>query len=133
MKQIQVMSFSSVDFHNRAYMRLVSVANKPTIRTRIDLDTFTKKGAINRKELMIKAGDDLYELSGKRDLYEGYIVEEINVGEGYVSFTNNERPLRLDMVQRDVDDMAIKEAQMKATIEEHLHNQSRLKPKEIKG
>lgn len=133
-KQIQVMSFSSMNYHNNAYMRLVSLTNKPSIQAKIeiDIDMQGSSGAINRSVLTVKAGDDLYELSGRRDAYKDYMVEEINVGEGYVSFTNEELPLRVGAVRGDVDDRVIKEAQIRATIEEHLQNQKRLKPKGIK-
>ena len=134
-KQIEVTSFASESYHNRAYLNLKSVSNKNSqLRAKIEMDVQNKKGVVQRKMLTVRAGDDLFELSGGRDVYRDYLIEEIYCGEGneYVSFTSQETILRLNSPIGDVDDLAIKEQQMKATIEEHLQKELMLHDKGVK-
>ena len=77
-KQIEVASFESLDYHNKAYMKLLSVDNKKSpITAKIELDCEVK-GTIKRKAVTVRQGDDLSEkLSGYRDVYSGYVVDDI--------------------------------------------------------
>ena len=82
-KQIEVTSFTSESYHNRAYLNLKSVSNKNSqLRAKIEMDVQNKKGVVQRKTLTVRAGDDLLELSGGRDVYRDYLIEEIYCGEG---------------------------------------------------
>lgn len=134
-KQIEVAGFETKDYHNNAYMKLLSVDNKKSpITAKIELDTKDKKGVAKRKPVVIKRGDDLYDKSGGRDVYEGYIVSEIycEVGNEYVAFTSKEDILRIAKTIGDVDDLAIKEQQIRKTIEEHLDKELILNKQGIK-
>ncbi|CDX01525.1 Type III restriction-modification system EcoPI enzyme res [Desulfitobacterium hafniense] len=134
-KQIEVAGFETRDYHNNAYMKLLSVDNKKSpITAKIELDTKDKKGVAKRKPVVIKRGDDLYDKSGGRDVYEGYIVSEIycEVGNEYVAFTSKEDILRIGKPIGDVDDLAIKEQQIRKTIEEHLDKELILNKQGIK-
>lgn len=134
-KQIEVAGFESRDYHNKAYLKLLSVNNKNSpITARIELDSVNKKGQIRRKKVTVRAGDDLFEKSGGRDVYEGYIVNEIycEKGQEYVDFTSKPDVLRIGEVVGDIDDLAIKEQQIRKTIEEHLDKELVLNKKGIK-
>lgn len=134
-KQIEVAGFETKDYHNNAYMKLLLVDNKKSpITASIELDTKDKKGAVKRKSVTVKRGDDLYDKSGGRDIYEGYIVNEIycETGNEYVSFTSREEILRIGKVLGDIDDIAIKEQQIRKTIEEHLDKELVLNRQGIK-
>lgn len=134
-KQIEVSGFETKDYHNNAYMKLMSVDNKKSpVTAKIELDIKDKKGEVKRKPVVIKRGNDLYEKSGGRDIYEGYIVNEIycGVGNEYVSFTSKEDILRIGKPIGDIDDIAIKEQQIRKTIEEHLDKELVLNKLEIK-
>jgi type III restriction enzyme len=125
-KQIEVAGFATKDYHNKAYLKLLSVNNKKSpITARIEMDVKDRKGVVKRKAVTVKRGDDLYEKSGGRDVYEGYIVSEIYCEEGneYVAFTSKPDILRIGMPIGDVDDLAIKEQQIRKTIEEHLNKE----------
>jgi len=125
-KQIEVAGFESKDYHNQAYMKLLAVDNKKTpITARIELDIKDKKGSVIRKPVTIERGDDLYDKSGGRDIYEGYLVNEIycEIGNEYVSFAGNGDILRLGKAVGDLDDLTIKEQQIRKTIEEHLEKE----------
>lgn len=75
----------------------------------------------------------MYELSGRREVYKGYQITEINAKEGdeYVSFVGHE-PITLGEVSGEIDDDIIKRTQIRKTIEEHLNKELRLKKEGIK-
>lgn len=128
-KQIEVASFESLNYHNQGYLQLVSVNHKKSPMTAvIKLDIKGKKGVVERKNVTVQRNTDLYERSGYRDVYEGYIVNEISCqpGNEFVSFTSRETVLRLNEAVGDIDDLAIKSLQIRKTIEEHLDKELKL-------
>lgn len=134
-KQIEVAGFESKDYHNNAYMKLLSVDNKKRpITAKIEIDKNDKKGKVQRKPIPVKRGSDLYDASGGRDMYEGYIIDEIYCEKGneYVSFTSKQDILRIGKAIGDIDDLAIKEQQIRKTIEEHLDKELILNKQGIK-
>lgn len=134
-KQIEVAGFETKDYHNNAYMKLLSVNNKKSpITARIELDVKNNKGEVKRGPVTVKRGDDLYDKSKGRDVYEGYIISEIYCEEGneYVAFTSKPDILRIGKPIGDVDELAIKEQQIRKTIEEHLDKELILNKQGIK-
>ena len=134
-KGIEVESFSVKDAHNDAYLLLKSVNNKKMpITARIEMDVQSKKGIVSRKTVTVKQGDDLYEKSGGRDIYEGYIVKDIYCAEGNetVDFTSRSDVLRIGKAVGTIADDEMKRQQIRATIEEHLNKELALNPKGIK-
>lgn len=132
-KQIEVAAFESKNYHNNTYMKLISTNNKKSpITAKIELDCKVN-GTIKRKIVDIKLGDDLYDKTG-RDIYENYIINEIYCEEGneYVDFTSKPEVLRIGTAIGDISDLAIKEQQIRKTIEEHLDKELRLNRKGIK-
>lgn len=133
-KQIEVASFESVDYHNNAYMKLLSVDNKKSpITAKIELDCDVK-GTTKRKAVTVRQGDDFSQLTGDREVYEGYTVDDIYCEKGneYVSFSTKPTILRLGEAVGDIDDLAIKEQQIRKTIEEHLNKELALNHRGIK-
>lgn len=123
-KQIEVASFASQNYHNKAYLKLISVNNKKTpITAKIEVDIKQGTG-IKRKPITVKAGEDLLEKT-KRSVYEGYIINDIYCEKDneYVDFTSREEVLTIGKVFGDVDDDVIKKQQMRKTIEEHLNKE----------
>ncbi|MCI5690163.1 MAG: DEAD/DEAH box helicase family protein [Clostridiales bacterium] len=134
-KQIEVASFESLDYHNKAYMKLLSVDNKKSpITAKIELDCEVK-GTIKRKAVTVRQGDDLSEkLSGYREVYQDYVIDDIYCEKDneYVSFTTKPEILRIGEAVGDIDDRAIKEQQIRKTIEEHLNKELALNHRGIK-
>ena len=134
-KQIEVASFESLDYHNKAYMKLLSVDNKKSpITAKIELDCEVK-GTIKRKAVTVRQGDELSEKKlGNREIYSGYLIEDIYCEKGneYVSFTTKPEILRIGEAVGDIDDRAIKEQQIRKTIEEHLNKELALNHRGIK-
>lgn len=132
-KQIEVASVVTKDNHNEAYIKLVGVTSKKnTIKAKIEFDKW-EKGTIKRVAKEFKVDDDLYELSGNREIYKGYIITEINAKEGdeSVSFVGH-NSLSLGEVRGEIDDDVIKRTQIRKTIEEHLNKELKLKQHGIK-
>ncbi|ERS15494.1 hypothetical protein Q668_00265 [Alcanivorax sp. PN-3] len=133
-KQIEVASLNVQDGHNKAYIKLLSVDNrKSPITAQIELDV-NQAGGIKRMKKKVKAGDDLLELSNGRDLYDGYVINDIYCAEGneYIDFTSKPDVIRLGESIGGVDDDATKRLQIRKTIEEHLEKELKLVPQGIK-
>ncbi|MDD4272674.1 MAG: DEAD/DEAH box helicase family protein, partial [Desulfobacter postgatei] len=133
-KQIEVAGVEVKDGHNKAYIKLLSVSNKKSpITAKIEID-FQNKGSIKRKEITVQSGDDLLEKSGGRDIYDGYIIEDIYCEKGneYISFTSKPEILKLGQAIGEVDPDEYKRLQIRKTIEEHLDKEMRLRPQGIK-
>ncbi|AOM41802.1 type III restriction-modification system endonuclease [Xenorhabdus hominickii] len=128
-KQIEVASLDVKDGHNQAYIKLVSVDNKKSpISAKIEIDAQTRTGKLQpRKVITIKDGqvNDLFELSGGRSVYEGYVVNDIYCEEGneYIDFTSRDEIVRLGQAIGEVDSEAFKRIQIAKTIEEHLEKE----------
>ncbi|MGJ8525084.1 Type III [Halomonadaceae bacterium LMG 33818] len=136
-KQIEVAGIEVKDGYNKAYIKLISVNNKKSpISAKIEIDARLKNGSIKRKEVRVTSGADLLDAkySGSRDVYDGYIIEDIYCEQGneYISFTSNSDILKLGQALGEVDPDEFKRLQIRKTIEEHLDKEMRLRPKGIK-
>jgi len=132
-KQIAVSSNQVYGGFNQAYVRLLSVSNEKGFRAKAEIDVKGKTGAVARKTVTLKPGDDLFLLSGGRDLYEGYTMAGIDCTPGYehIEFGNT-REVALDKAIGDVDENVVKKAQIRRTIEAHLDKELRYTSKGIK-
>jgi type III restriction enzyme len=132
-KQIEVAGITVEDSHNNAYVKLLKVDNRNGVSAQIEYDAI-ERGQIKRKKKKVKTGTDLVELSGGRDVYDGYIIEDIYcaVGEEYISFTGADVVVPLGQAVGEVDQDQYKRLQIRKTVEEHLDKELRLGPKGIK-
>ncbi|MDF1581757.1 MAG: DEAD/DEAH box helicase family protein [Methyloprofundus sp.] len=136
-KQIEVAGVEVKDGHNKAYIKLLSVNNKKSpITAKIEIDCRMTNGNIKRKSVVVSSGADLLDAkySGGRDIYDGYIVEDIYCEKGneYISFNSKPEILRLGQATGEVDPDEYKCLQIRKTIEEHLDKEMRLRPQGIK-
>ncbi|PLN92373.1 type III restriction endonuclease subunit R, partial [Klebsiella quasipneumoniae] len=136
-KQIEVAGIEVKDGHNKAFIKLVSVNNKKSpISAKIEIDARLKNGSIKRKEVTVTSGADLLDArySGGRDVYDGYIIDDIYCEQGneYISFTSKPDILKLGQALGEVDPDEFKRLQIRKTIEEHLDKEMRLRPQGIK-
>lgn len=136
-KQIEVAGIEVKDGHNKAYIKLLSVNNKKSpISAKIEIDARLKNGSIKRNEVTVTSGADLLDAkySGGRDVYDGYIIEDIYCEQGneYISFTSKPDILKLGQALGEVDPDEFKRLQIRKTIEEHLDKEMRLRPQGIK-
>lgn len=132
-KQICVSSNQIAGGFNRPYIRLLSVSHENGFRARVELDVKGKDGHVSRKAVNVRQGRDLFKLSGERELYAGYVLDQIDCTPGgeRIEFTNTEI-LPLGKAIGDVDENVVKRAQIRRTIETHLDKELRYTEKGIK-
>jgi len=122
---------------NGAYVRLESTTRGKTpgsITARLTIDVRRKDGSQKRKTVTVRTHDSLYDKSGENSDYEaGWIVSNISAAEGdeWIEFQNGEY-LERGRAVGDVSDEAVKRAQIRRTIENHLQRQLELWPRGIK-
>ena len=118
---------------NQPYVRLLSVFNEKGFRAKVEMDVKGKTGAVARKTVTVKPGDDLFLLSGGRELYEGYTVAGIDCTPGYehIEFGNTQE-VALGKAIGDIDENVVKKAQIRRTIEAHLDKELRYMGRGIK-
>lgn len=132
-KQIAVSSNQVSGGFNQPYVKLLSVSNDKAFRAKIELDAKSKNGVVARKTVTVKPGDDLFLLSGERELYEGYSIAGIDCTPGFehIEFGNTEE-VALGKAIGDVDENIVKRVQIRRTIEAHLDKELRYADKGIK-
>ena len=126
-KQIEVASLEGEDGYNKAFIKLLEVDNKKSHRARIEVDIQQNSG-IKRKALWVKQGTDLFEDITKRNIYEGFIINDIHCEKGneYIDFQSRDEILRLNNAIGDFNTDEFKRSQISKTIEEHLNKELRL-------
>jgi type III restriction enzyme len=132
-KQISVSSNQAVGDHNRPYIRVVSVSDKNGYTAKLEIDVLGKNGHVSRKAITVNDRTDLYVKSGRRDLYEGYMMKGIDCTPGFegVEFTNTEF-IRVGEEVGGIDENAVKREQIYRTIETHLQKEMMYHVKGIK-
>lgn len=132
-KQIAVSSNQVTGGFNQPYVRLLSVTNEKGFRAKIEMDVKGKTGVVARKTVTLKPGDDLFLLSGQRELYEGYTVAGIDCTPGYEHLEfGNTQEVALGKSIGDIDENVVKKAQIRRTIEAHLDKELRYLGRGIK-
>ncbi|MDR0914623.1 MAG: DEAD/DEAH box helicase family protein [Oscillospiraceae bacterium] len=132
-KQICVSSNTIENDFNKPYVRLLSVSMDNEFSAKIEIDVRGKDNKVSRKTFTVKQDTDLFILSGERDLYEGYIIENIDctLGRERIDFTNTEF-VPLGKAIGSVDENLIKRAQIRRTIEAHFDKELMYYDKGIK-
>lgn len=132
-KGICVDSVRSQDDLNGVYVRLESVKANP-FSAKLFIDARGADGSQKRKKVTVKTGDDLYAKSGENSDYEaGWVLNNISAAEGaeWVEFQNG-TVLAVGEAVGDVSADAVKRAQIRRTIEDHLQRQLELYHRGIK-
>ncbi|TXK94515.1 type III restriction endonuclease subunit R [Methylococcaceae bacterium CS5] len=133
-KQIEVAHIRVEDAHNKAYIKLLAVDNKKSpITATVEFDTL-KNGHVKRIKKKLKSGSDLFEESGGRSVYSGYIINEIycKEDEEYIDFTSTDDVIQLQQAIGNVDETDYKRLQIRKTIDEHLNKELALNAEGIK-
>ena len=133
-KGICVDSVLSQDDLNGSYVRLESTQLASPIKAKLTIDVRQADGTQKRKKVTVKTGDDLFQKSKENTDYEaGWVIDNISAAEGnqFVEFQNGET-LGLGETVGDVSAEAIKRAQIRRTIEDHLQKQLELYHRGIK-
>lgn len=89
---------------------------------------------VKRVVKKMKSGADLLALSDGRDVFDGYVVNDIycEPGNEYIDFTSKPEIIRLGEMIGDIAPDEYKRLQICKTIEEHLDKELKLTPQGIK-
>lgn len=132
-KQIEVASVIPKNDHNFAYVKLVDVsATRTKITAKVEIDIRNSKTSnIERKSVKINPHDDLFDISGRREIYSNMRVDKMTVSPEKSIEINGRKILVGEMINSFDEDL-IKRTQIRKTIEEHFEKEKRLNPKGIK-
>ena len=129
-KQIEVDSIVGKNAYNDAFIAVVAItASKTKIVAKITIDSKIKNG-VTRKRINVGVGDDLYRLSNEREIYAGYVVDEIDATSNRIAFANG-IAFKQGETQSALTD-EIMRMQIRRTIAEHLTKEQTLNEKGIK-
>ena len=131
-KQIEVAGIQVQDSHNRAYVKLLKVDNRTSpITAQIEMDVMQRSGEAKRMKKKVRSGNDLLELSRGRDVYDGYIIEDLYCEKGneYISFPSKPENGRPDQAIGPVNDDEHTRAPRRKTLEKHLDKELVLRPR----
>ncbi|MBI5751046.1 MAG: DEAD/DEAH box helicase family protein [Hydrogenophilales bacterium] len=130
-KQIGVDSVIELKDANQAFVEVESFkTGKRSVSAKLCL-WVNQVGGPAKKSVTVKNGDDLYALSNQREIYrDGFIVNEIDAGEGFVTFANDVR-VRTGSPHGVLTD-AILRLQIEATVRRHFEKAKKLHPMGIK-
>ncbi|MDG3060948.1 MULTISPECIES: restriction endonuclease [Lacticaseibacillus] len=130
-KQVEVAALQNDEDGNRAYLRLISVANrKGRISARIEVYKKTKEGA-DKKVITVQQNSDIVSKT-KLQIYSrvGFVTDiDTTPGLEAVYFTGE--PRKLTLSYSDEEDEAVKREQIKQTIREHLEKELRFQKAQI--
>lgn len=125
-KRIEVDSVLEEEDFNKPYIRVKSIrATKSKIMASLEIDVQEAHGPRRKTISVSRGGVDLFEKSNKRSLYEGYIIDEINAGSGFISFRNG-LTLSIGNSHGGMTD-EIMRVQIRETVKEHLEKELRFK------
>ena len=130
-KQIGVDSVIELKDANQAYVEVESfAAGRRSVSAKLSIWVNQASGPA-KKSVTVKPGSDLYAASNQRETYrDGFIVNEIDVGESVVTFANDVR-VRQGSPHGALTD-AILRLQIEATVRRHFEKAKRLHAMGIK-
>lgn len=130
-KQIGVDSVIEMKDANQAFVKVEDFRTAArSVKAKLSIWMNQVQGPA-KKSITVKNGDDLYILSNQREIYrDGFIVNEIDAGEGFITFANDVR-VRKGSPHGALTD-AILRLQIEATIRRHFEKAKKLHPMGIK-
>ncbi len=124
-KRIEVDSVLDAPDFNQPFISVNSItATKAKITAKLAIDVRDKSGPKRKNVTVSKNGVDLFDLSGEREMYQGYIVDHIDAGNKYVAFTNGERLYEGQAIGENRDERM--RVQIRETVKEHLEKELRI-------
>ena len=129
-KRIEVASVLTRDDLARPYIRLEGVNTSGNrVTARLNVHKLRSSGTVAERAVTVQPNDDLQAITA-REVYAGYLIDEINPGGGFIRFSNATELRVGETVGEDRESLF--RAQVGYTIEEHMRKQARLAPHGIK-
>ncbi len=133
-KQIEVDGITSDSNYNAAFIQYKGVTNeKSNYKAKITIFV-NERGGVKQKEFKVGLGkkdnNDLYALSGGRDVYKDYLLTTIDRENGCIEFNNGVK-IYEGTTQGGLTDEVIK-FQIERTVKHHFDKLKKLKGRQIK-
>ncbi|MDP9729681.1 restriction endonuclease [Alicyclobacillus tolerans] len=124
-KRIEVDSVIDDPDFNRPFIRVESITpTKTKITAKLTIDVQGEEGPSRKTVSVSQNGTDLFDVSNGRAAYQGYIVDHIDAGNGYIAFTNGITIYVGQAIGAHQDD--VMKVQIQETIKEHLEKELRV-------
>ncbi len=121
-KRIEVDSVLDEADFNKPFVAVEAIeASRTKVTATLSVDVSGASGPLRKRIRVSRNGLDLFDLSGERDAYRGYIIEQIDAAGGYVAFTNGV-VISVGESQGGGRDGVMK-AQIRETVREHLEKE----------
>ena len=130
-KKIEVASVIDKENFNQAYIKLLDTNNDKGWKAKLEIEEQLKTG-FRKKQIWCKKGDELFQKSNQREIYQGYKITEISCEKDNekVVFSNGKQVTYNNALQSNKD--AIMQTQIAETIRLHLKKEKKLYQKGIK-
>lgn len=130
-KRIGVLSVTKDSDTNEVYVEIAKItATAGTVTATAIIHKATRQGTKPTK-VTLRKNDDLYELSGGRDLYRGWAVEDIDADVGVVEFGNGVKVAAGSSTSEANDQQ--QRLMLRQAIESHFEKELQLRLQERKG
>jgi type III restriction enzyme len=131
-KTIEVSSVREEQAFDDTYIKVKDITPLATkIRATLEIEVATNEGLKKQTVMVDTSGrNDLYEFSGERAPYEGYVISEINAENGYVEFDNGKRVTLSETIGEVAEQ--IQRAQIEETVREHFEKELRMRDEGVK-
>lgn len=125
-KRISVVAVTKDEDFNDPYVEVVKIhATGASVTATVLMDVAGKQST-KRVQKKISKDDDLYEVSGRRDVYQGWTVEDIHAGDvRLVEFGNGRKVPETRSSAKDEDDQWMR-LQVRMAIEAHFAKELQL-------
>ena len=131
-KRIEVDGVLQEDDANQPLIRVNNIQSKKnTLTARLSVQKLMRDGTVKEQSITVKTWVTTSPRKTNRSEYSDYIVDEINLFNDFVRFTNGVE-VEKGANRKGEDKEAVFETQIRLTIEEHFRKQERLKPFDIK-
>ena len=129
-KGIEVASIQSDITHVEPYIKLVSTSQKKGGSAKLEVLCKTASGDYGRELVGVQPGTLLGMCTHCDGVYDNVVVQEVH--EDYIVCNHLESPLFIGQSTGGMDEEQITRAMIRATIEEHMKKEVKLRPKGIK-
>ncbi|MGZ8190280.1 MAG: type III restriction-modification system endonuclease [Methylococcaceae bacterium] len=106
----------------------ISTSKPPVVRVELEIK---QKSGIKRVLRKLVKGDNLFDLSGGLDQYQGFVVADINANTDTISFTNGVE-LMVGEATGDVNEVTLRRIQIREAIKAHFEKEQALFHQDIK-
>jgi len=122
-KRIEVASIVDMPEFSRPYIALKAINTGKSLTAKIEIDVTWDKAA-ERKTITARHGQDLFELSNEREVYRGYIIQNIDAGLKKIEFANGVEVQVGEQSGANAD--ALMRTQIRETVREHFEKELRV-------